>query len=557
MPRRPEPGPHVAPWAMALACLAACSSGDGERPRSALVITVDGLRADALGAYGRSPSVTPLLDALALDAVRYEEARTVAPLTLPAHASLWTGLYPPRHTLRADESGPLPAAARTLAELASDGGLATAAFVSLSTLDSASGLAQGFERYDAPAHVERGMPGLRTGRSALDTTRAALRWLRQQPADEPYLVWIELSDPLAPHAAPLSFADQSGGDPYLGEVAFVDQAVGQLLAELRADGRLADTLILFSGAHGAALGEHGEATHGAFCYEPTLRVPLLVLHPDGRGAGQSVRERVSLADVAPTLADALALGSLEADGVSLFTGAPPAERGVYFESCAGFLERGWSPLAGWIDSRGKYIACMQPELYDPHSDPSEARNQLPAREALRAEFTRALADVAARAVLPRDAAPELDDELIRELAALGLTPPAAPDLPEPHQLTDLPSPMERAHELRAQDHAATLLEQGEWAEAEPLLDSIVRANPRNVLAWEQLCAARAKLAQWNAARDALEARLRLQGAGARTYEQLGLCYEALGSSGAARTLLRTALVLDPQRAGAREALGVR
>ena len=127
----------------------ACSTG--ERPRhSVLLVTLDTTRADALTGAGAPAGLTPHLDALAAEGVLYERAYTVAPLTLPSHASMLTGLYPPRHGVRTNGTQALPASAKTLAEWASDSGAETAAFVGALVLSPSFGLDQGFETYDSP-----------------------------------------------------------------------------------------------------------------------------------------------------------------------------------------------------------------------------------------------------------------------------------------------------------------------------------------------------------------------------------------------------------------------
>jgi arylsulfatase A-like enzyme len=149
--------------------LASCGGGGAS---SLLLITLDTTRVDALGAYGCKPSVTPNLDALAADGVVFEQAYTVAPLTLPAHASMLTGLVPPRHGVRDNGIAPLPQAAETLAERAQGAGFQTAAFLGSAVLDAGFGLEQGFERYEAPARRFYGEGGPALGYAERPPTRS-------------------------------------------------------------------------------------------------------------------------------------------------------------------------------------------------------------------------------------------------------------------------------------------------------------------------------------------------------------------------------------------------
>ena len=119
-------------------------------PLSTLLITLDTTRVDSLSVYGAPPGTTPNIDRLAREALRYDAARAVAPITMPSHASMLTGLFPPRHTVRNNHIEPLPQSAHTLAELAHEGGIETAAFVSSVVLDPALGFDQGFDRYESP-----------------------------------------------------------------------------------------------------------------------------------------------------------------------------------------------------------------------------------------------------------------------------------------------------------------------------------------------------------------------------------------------------------------------
>src|SRR5262249_36233677 len=151
---------------------------------------------------------------------------------------------------------------------------------------------------------------------------------------------------------------------YLAEVSEMDGELGRLFAKLRSEGLLREALVCVTADHGEAFGEHQELTHGAFCWNTTLHVPLLIRYPNGARAGERSRELAGAVDIAPTLAEALGVSLPDADGRSLLT--PRAqeehgeERGLYFESYAGFLAFGWSPIAGWIDARGKYVHCSRP-----------------------------------------------------------------------------------------------------------------------------------------------------------------------------------------------------
>lgn len=269
---------------LGLGLLASGCSGGGAH--SVLLITLDTTRADALGAYGRLPSVTPHLDRLAAEGVVYEHAYTVAPLTLPAHASMLTGLYPPRHGVRDNGVAGLAQSAVTLAERARAAGFQTAAFLGAVVLDQGFGLEQGFERYDTPARSFYGGPSMGYAeRPAAEVAGLVASWLAERDKDRPFLLWAHLWDAHAPYEPPEALRQRAGGDAYLGEVAACDVAVGRLCAALAAEGLEDSTLIVVVGDHGESFSEHDEISHGPYVWNTTLQVPLLLRLPDGDKAG--------------------------------------------------------------------------------------------------------------------------------------------------------------------------------------------------------------------------------------------------------------------------------
>ncbi|HEY8148152.1 MAG TPA: sulfatase, partial [Vicinamibacteria bacterium] len=272
------------------------------RPRevegtSVILVTIDTLRADHVGAYGAKTGATPHLDALAARGTVFDEALASVPLTLPSHASLLSGLEPPHHGLHANGRSIFPADRPTLATVLQGRGYATAAFVAAYVLDRRFGLDRGFDLYDD--RIERRT----TGTSVLESERpctvvaaAAEEWISRQQG--PFFAWVHFYEPHAPYDPPSPYREQQAGRPYDGEIAAADACLGRVVAaaEARARGRL---VVVATGDHGEALGDHGELTHGFFVYQSTLRVPLIIA-----GAGVPVAHRTSLArevDVLPTI----------------------------------------------------------------------------------------------------------------------------------------------------------------------------------------------------------------------------------------------------------------
>lgn len=533
----------------AAALLVALASGCGaDVPPSAILITIDTMRADALGAT-RGAGVTPHLDRLARESTLFESAYATAPITLPSHASMLTGLYPPRHTLRDNGLWALPGSASTLAEQARAAGLATAAFLGAVVLDRAFGLDQGFDRYDVPEHGAQASSQA-AERSADEVVLAALGWLQgDRPRGRGFFLWLHVFDPHAPYLPPPAFRQGAlAQSPYLGEVAHVDAALGRFLDALRAEGLLASTTVLVVGDHGESLGEQGLQGHGTHCFESTLRVPLLLRPADDLGAvahgARRERSIVSVADVCPTLLDALGLAPPgDLDGRSLF--APDPERGVYFESYSGYLSFGWSPIAGWVDPRGKYVHSSAPELYDVARDPGEAHDL--ARERDASPYRQAIAAVVGRPALePSGADPALLDDL-RSLGYAAVPTDPGTALPSPLAPNDLPPPRatiaEHAEFLRAMD----LTNLGRAAEAEERLRALLAANPGNRFALDLLAFNLNALGRTAEAAAAFEALVREDGPPwPNAWRNLGQCYRELGRTEDALRALERAAELEPR-----------
>ncbi len=331
-----------------------------------LFVTIDSARADHFGTYGSSEAQTDNLDRLARRGLRFGDAVTSAPLTLPAHASIFTGRYPPNHGVRHDRGYRLDPAQQTLAESLREAGYHTAAFVSSFRLERRFGLNQGFDVYDdAVAGRRRSSESLE--RTASEVTDKATKWIRQRLDNpEPFLAWVHYNDPHAPYRAPERFARQFVGRPYDAEIANVDFEIGRLLEALAASGHRERTLIVVTGDHGEALGDHAEQGHGFLLHESTLRVPLIFTAPSiFRGPFLVDDTVVSVVDILPTIVELLGLeGVPEADGNSLLAAAGDVDRGVYVEATSPYLDYGWSALTGLRYHRSKILFGGTSHRYD-------------------------------------------------------------------------------------------------------------------------------------------------------------------------------------------------
>jgi choline-sulfatase len=558
-------------------------------PPNLLLVTVDTLRADRVGAYGGAAG-TPALDRLAREGVRFATASAAAPLTLPSHATILSGLLPPHHGLRDNGAGRFPEDRPTLATLLAGAGYRTGAFVSAFVLDRRFGLARGFEVYDDEVERSReGVAALESERRGDRTVDRALAWLAGSAGGDrrPFFLWVHLYDPHFPYRPPEPYRSRSPGggahSAYDGEVAFADAQVGRLLDALDRRGLAGRTVVAAAADHGEALGEHGEPTHGLFLYESTLRVPLLLRLP-GRPGGRTVTTPVSLADLAPTLAGllgrdlrdaAMAPGASGAGGrldgrdlaADLAAGREPAPADLYAETRYPRIF-GWSGLASLRRRDLKYIAAPRPELYDLARDPGETSDlaAVPkgtgaARPETRgfAERLAAITAIEAAAVAPAPGATP-DEETRRRLASLGYAAPTVGAAPAgPRADAGLPDPKDRVDLFRRYEQAHAALDEeneGDMAGAAPELAALVAADPANPVFRARLAELRRR--QGDAAEAAALYRQAVAAApeDADAWYNLGMTLSEAGEAGEARTALERTLSLDPGRAEAHNALGI-
>ena len=450
--------------ALAAACGPAERAGRGAPPpRDLLLVTIDTLRQDATGFSGAGLVATPALDALAAGGAVYPNAHAHAVMTLPSHASILTGLVPHRHGVRDNAGFRLGENLPTLATRLGAAGRATGAFVSAFPLDRRFGLDAGFDVYDdeyegygAGAFTYAERPGERT-------VERALAWWREN-AGRPRFMWVHLFTPHFPYEPPEPYASRHAGAPYYGEAAWTDAQLAPLLEPLvqAADGSVA---VIVTSDHGEGLGDHGEATHGLFAYESTLRVPLVVWSPGRVAPGRDARPARHV-DLVPTALDLLGLASPEGlDGRSLVIPDPGDDPGTYFEALTAALNRGWAPLHGFLEEGKKAIDLPIPELYDLERDPGESDNLAPARPETLLTLLERIPDEASVVGATR----RVSDEELARLRSLGYAasasggPAQAPDDPalDPKSLVAVDDALSRAlteHNAGRPDAAIAALE---------------------------------------------------------------------------------------------------
>jgi len=529
--------------------------------QNVLLITIDTLRADALGSMGGG-AATPNLDRLAALGVSYQSAHSHAVVTLPSHASILTGLYPFQHGIRDNAGFRLPQATPSLATMLRERGFGTGAFIGAFALDSRFGLDRGFDLYDERYGKSDTSSGFRMAERRADAVvAAATAWIRQQK--RPWFAWVHVFDPHAPYDPPAPFSRQYADRRYLGEVAFTDAALGPLLDAAR-DPSGRPTLVVATGDHGEALGDHGEATHGLFAYESTLRVPLImaqvdrdtvawnVTHPP---SGPALRSQAAArhVDLLPTVLDALGFpvpASVPGRTLLPWRATEKEGRVSYFEAMSAMLNRGWAPLTGVLVDGRKYIELPLPELYDLPQDPGETNN-LATREAERRRVLAARLQAFGASV--RVDRPAEDPEARARLQALGYVSGEAPvkdrytEADDPKTLLPLDQLMHRAVDL---------YERKRPLEALKLYDEVVARRPEMEITYAQLA-----MLQWELGRpaDAVATLRKAMAAGAASttvQTKLGIYLAESGQVQEAIPLLESATVGDAADLDALNALGI-
>jgi arylsulfatase A-like enzyme/cytochrome c-type biogenesis protein CcmH/NrfG len=536
----------------------------GGSPPDILLITLDTTRADHIGAYGDSNARTPRIDRLASQGVLFERAISSAPITLPAHVSLFTGRYPYVHGVRNNGNFSLRDGS-TLATWLHDRGYRTAAFVSAFVLDRRFGLAAGFDHYDdqmdagVMAATPRGGNAPPSASSEPErrgdlTARAAVDWLNANGRDQrPWFVWIHLYDPHDPYQPPEPLRQAFADRPYDGEIAFADEAVGSVLDSIEKLGRGQTPLVALVGDHGESLGEHEEATHAMFVYEAALRVPMILAWPGHLPAGRRVGGIARGVDLAPTLLDLAAAAKPESiQGQSLMptvSGHGAAPESAYAETYFPLFYMNWAPLRSLQDDRWKFIDAPEPELYDLSADAHE-RTNLAAREPARAAALKRALDAMTQGTTGAMSERQMDRETVQKLAALGYVAPSAPAIAADTQGAR-PDPKKMIGIFNRLREANAALQQGRPGDAEGIARDVHTRDPKNSFAAILLANVEMEQGRYRAAISSYKAYLELVPASADAHHRIAICYSRLGDIDRALVEDEAALAIDPRAADAR------
>lgn len=563
-----------------------------------VVITLDTTRADHLGAYGATTVETPALDRLAREGVVFEQAMTTAPLTLPAHASIFTGKFPPEHGVR-DNGGFFVAPDQVLlAELLAQRGYKTGGFVAAFVLDSKWGIDQGFQTYIDDFDQIRGARGKSLDdiqRPANEVVDRALPWL-EQVKGERFFAWLHFYDPHTPYDPPEPFKTRYAAHPYQGEVAYTDTQVGRVVEFLAARGLLDKTIIAVIGDHGESLGEHGENTHGFFVYEVATHVPFILRAPFASLEGRRVADPVRAVDLMPTVLDML--GAPVPSGISgrslrplLAGSAVTMDLEGYAEAMYPLHHYGWSDLRTLRSGRYKLIDAPRPELFDLQEDPRESTNIFEQRRALGDRMVSRLREMEQGFAQVKTAQPaaDVDPEVRARLAALGYVGSFVASASDPRSdradpkdkvglfnlLADAreantgPDAFEKTVRIlrRVLDEDPNVIDAwfmlgnayfraGKWQEAIAQYRRALDLKPDYDLAVINIATSYRNLGDDDAALAGYEHYLRIDPKDAYVRYQVGEIYLDRGDLAQAESRFREALDLDPAVAQARNALGV-
>jgi choline-sulfatase len=489
---------------LAIAVASACGSEKtgGQSSGPVVLISIDTLRADHLPVYGYRTIRTPTIDALAADGIVFDNAYAHAPQTLPSHVSILSGRLPFEHGVRDNLGFTVKPGETMLPAMLRDAGFATGGFVSAYVLRAETGIASGFERFDA--RLPAASPEIPLGelqRSGPATLAAADQWLDTLRSPRFFLLF-HIYEPHSPYTPPSRFRDYA---PYDGEVAYADEIVGSLVASLKRRGLYDEALILLLSDHGEGLGDHGEQEHGLFLYRETIRVPLIVKLPRQKNAGRRVAAPVQHIDIVPTILDWLNISARpQLRGRSLraaLTGGTIPDQGLYAEAMYSRYHFGWSELYALTDARYKYIRAPREELYDLQQDANERDNLVAQRPSVQAAMRSALERLTASAAIEAPGAVSAEArERLRALGYVGVAPatgaPAAA----------LPDPKDKVQVLEQYRGALALVRQGHAEAAVAEFRAIVAKEPKMADVWSEIAGLELRLGR---PEDALRAYTRL------------------------------------------------
>lgn len=450
-----------------------------------ILFTLDTLRADYVSAYGKGKAETPNIDHVASEGVLFETCIAQTPLTLPSHTSILSGSYPMYHQVRDNGGFLVPESLEFISEILQKQGFTTAAFIATYVLHSKWGFNQGFNMYsddfDLTKYKKISLGNVQ--KRADEVLDDAKKWLADNK-NKKFFTWIHLYDPHTPYTPPSPFKEKFSGQPYRGEVEYMDYELGLFFDWLKDEGIYDNSLIIMMADHGESLGEHEEDTHGFFIYEPTVHIPLIIRAPFSfpRHKIKNISESI---DVAPTILEALGIKiPASYQGQSLlnlmFGDKDNHKDAAYTETYYPRLHYGWSELkAIYYNKNWKYIQAPKQELYNLQLD-MEEKDNLALKESVEARRarTRLQEFSAEKSQNARNIAKtlKLDKEDLQKLAALGYFTNTVDTTGK----TDLPDPKGKVGIFNDLAEATKLVQEKNFDRAIKILETVIAGNPQIV-----------------------------------------------------------------------------
>lgn len=514
-----------------------------------LLVTLDTTRADRLGCYGYIGGKTPNLDALAAAGVLFQNAYAQVPLTLPSHCSIMTGTTPVSHGVHNNGSYVLAPERTTLAEMLKARGFRTAAFVASFSVDSRFGLDQGFDVYDDSFEAGQAFKPVNSERRADKVAALFTAWLDGR-AGEPFFAWVHFFDPHLPYRPPAPYDREFSSNPYDGEIAFMDEAVGAVVGKLREKNLLGRTLVILAGDHGEAFGEKVETGHGVFLYDGTLKVPLILCAPGHLPGGRVVPTRVRLTDIVPTVLDMVGLpvpAQVEGETlVPLAGGKKGRDLETYIETFYPRENYGWSELVGLVSGDWKYIRAPKPELYNLRTDPAETRNEAGSAEEIVAGLDRKLEDLVRKsagvAAGPNRALTAEEQERLRSLGYVNFSGGGA--------ASSAADPKDKLDVLKLAQLAEGFELEGRYAEAKDAYARLLELVPESPASFVNLALSEARLQKFDEAIAALRLGTERMPDSAVLHVRLGHTYLVTGRPAEALASMDRVIALEPRNVDA-------
>jgi arylsulfatase A-like enzyme/Tfp pilus assembly protein PilF len=507
-----------------------------------VLISIDTLRSDRLPLYGYRAGSTPALDALGREGIVFEDVFSHCPLTLPAHASLFTGLLPPRHGVRDNIGFTLKDAHPTLATRFKRAGWPTGGAVSAYVLRTQTGISRGFDFDDDALEIEGAGDSLgsvqRDGGVAVESLA---RWIEGQGGRR-FFAFLHLYEPHSPYRPPE--AHRGHGQPYDGEVSYADELVGRFLERLKARGVYDGAVIAVTSDHGEGLKDHREEEHGIFLYREAVQVPLIMRLPGGARAGTRIGGTVGQVDIPATLVDLAGLPPQGMDGASLrpaLAAGTAASKPVYSETLFPRYHFGWSDLYAVTDGRFRYVRAPRPELFDLATDPAETRNIVDSRTSAAAAMDHWLEGrvSAAELAAPDEVSPDTREKL-QALGYIGVGTVAPPP-------GLLPDPKDKIGSYEDLKRALALRRDGQGVQAVAQFRRVLAENPRMLDAWEMMGLTLAGMGRTEEGVAALVKALEIDPSRPATHLTLARIYALEGKVGLATSHAEIASGKDPAK----------